>query len=106
MILDEPDEPLLVGKVGAEVKAEYPVALVGDGGNCLDDRSAEPGVKGVELEDIGPGREVRIAPAGIDPPCQRCEGGRITLGIVGASLNEMFRIPGDPQVVRRHVVWY
>ena len=80
------------------------VALSGDLRDRLDHRLPEPRLKGVELEHIGPRREVGIPAAGEHLSSRLDEGRRIVPRIVGVPLNEVFGMFADPGVVRRHMV--
>ena len=84
--------------------AAHAVALVGNRCHGVDHRLAQPRMKGVELEHIRPRRKV-TDPSRARTPCRRP--GKIRPASVPdrrAALNEVFRMIGDPGMVRRHVV--
>src|SRR5271157_475386 len=80
------------------------IALSRNTGNRFQHRLPKPGLKPIELQNIGPCREVRIPSAGVDSSLYHNVGCRVVPGILGIPANEVLRMLGDTRVVRRHMV--
>ena len=70
----------------------------------LNRRSPELGLKCIQLQDIGPCREVRVSPACVNGPSYLQVGCRVDSGILSSPANEILGVLCDPRVVWRYVV--
>ncbi len=72
--------------------------------NRVDHCLPERGLKGVELENIRPCREVWVPAAGEHLAFHLDEGGRGVAHVVSTPLNEVLGMIADPGIVRRDVI--
>ncbi len=84
--------------------AAHAVALVGDPPERLDHRRPQRGGEGVELDDVGPRREVGVAAVGQHTPGDVDERSGVGGEVLRRALHEALRVRRRPWVVRCHVV--
>ncbi len=84
--------------------AAHAVALVEDPDERGGRRAAESRRERVELDHVGPGGEVRVAPAGEDPLADTHERSRIAFEVVVAPGHEVVGMLEGPRVIGSDVV--
>ncbi len=63
-----------------------------------------PGLKGIQLQDVGPGGKVRIFAAGKKLIVYLNVGPRRVPGVLAAAVNEVFGMLGDPGMIGSNVI--
>ena len=81
-----------------------PSHCVGDRAERVDHRAAQVGRERVQLHDVGPGREVRVAAVREHAVADLHERGRVALEVVVAPADEVLGVRLRPRVVGRDVV--
>src|SRR5882672_1036310 len=84
----------------------HTITLLGNARECLNGCSSKIRLEGVQLQDIGPGRKVRVSSASEDCSAHLRIGAAILHDVSGTATDEVLRMFDDPRMVRSDVVRY